>query len=238
MPTAKTTGKKLNLSSEKVDFLDLSGEKKKCDYYYSREVEKKFIDKIWKLIPRFIETYHLTLMTIPLAVLLIIASFMARKNISWLWLNSAVIIIHYLCDAFDGEIGRRRNTGLIKWGFYMDHFLDFIFGAAITASYLIVFPQSGHILVPILIFVNAFFAHELNVCVLSGRYNVGGYYKLGGPEIWFGLITLNIYIILTKPENPNILFAILLALVAVTLFHAVYKAQKQFWREDIKAKKT
>jgi phosphatidylglycerophosphate synthase len=31
-----------------------------------------------------------------------------------------VIVFQYITDLLDGEIGRKRNTGLIKWGFYMD----------------------------------------------------------------------------------------------------------------------
>ena len=30
-------------------------------------------------------------------------------------------------DSFDGALGRRRDTGIPKWGYYMDHLLDFVF---------------------------------------------------------------------------------------------------------------
>ena len=85
--------------------------------------------KYWAVpkIPEKIETHHLTLMTLVWSVGNVIIAFFARSDHAFLWLVSLLILMQYLTDLFDGELGRQRNTGLIKWGFYMDHFLDFIF---------------------------------------------------------------------------------------------------------------
>ena len=55
-----------------------------------------------------------------------------------LWFVSLMIVLQYLTDLFDGEVGRQRNTGLIKWGFYMDHFLDYLFlSSLVFVGYMI-----------------------------------------------------------------------------------------------------
>ena len=78
-------------------------------------------------IPDNIETYHLTLLTLLWSLINVILGCYAKDNLQVLWLVSILILFQYLTDLFDGELGRQRNTGLIKWGFYMDHFLDYIF---------------------------------------------------------------------------------------------------------------
>jgi len=92
-------------------------------------------------VPKCIETYHLTLTTVLWSLLIIVFSFLARYNIHWLWLVSLMIVFQYLTDLLDGEIGRRRNTGLIKWGFYMDHFLDFSVINCVFNDDLVFFPD-------------------------------------------------------------------------------------------------
>ena len=89
-------------------------------------------------IPLWLETYHLTLLTVLWSLLTVFFGFLAKGNISWLWLVSLMIVFQYLTDLYDGAIGRSRNTGLIKWGFFMDHFLDFVFiNSLVLAGYLI-----------------------------------------------------------------------------------------------------
>ena len=53
---------------------------------------------------------------------------------------SIAVVLQYLTDLFDGAVGRARSTGLVKWGFYMDHFLDFIFQCALIFDYALISP--------------------------------------------------------------------------------------------------
>lgn len=64
-------------------------------------------------IPAVIETYHLTLMTLAWTLSNIVLAFFAADNLNILWLVSLMILLQYLTDLFDGELGRQRNTGLI-----------------------------------------------------------------------------------------------------------------------------
>ena len=92
-------------------------------------------------VPKRVETYHLTLTTVLWSLLIIVFSFLAKYNINWLWLVSLMIFLQYITDLLDGAIGRARDTGLIKWGFYMDHFLDYIFLCSILIGYSLILPD-------------------------------------------------------------------------------------------------
>ena len=221
----------------KINYNDISGRVKKKKYYLMRKLELKMIDGLILLIPPFVETYHLTLITIPLSALMILFSFLARKNLNWLWGNSLIIIIQYIADALDGEIGRRRKTGLIKWGFYADHFLDFVFAASVVGGYLIIFPQDFPILFLSLFSIAGFFVHELLVAVGKGTYNVAGYYGLGAPQVWMMLIALNIFIVAFNPSSITTIFIIIFLVFFTTLTIESYKTQKQLWRLDMGNKK-
>ena len=85
--------------------------------------KRKFIDSNVAKFPAWIQGFHLTLMTIPLSIGLIVFGCLARNNISWLWLSSLVLFLQWFTDSFDGALGRHRDTGIPKCGFYMDHFL-------------------------------------------------------------------------------------------------------------------
>jgi phosphatidylglycerophosphate synthase len=86
-------------------------------------------------VPGFLETYHLTMMTLLWCVGIVVCSYLARQNLYWLWLVSLFIVLQYISDVLDGAVGRHRDTGLIKWGFYMDHFLDYVFLMSIIGGY-------------------------------------------------------------------------------------------------------
>ncbi|MDW7772854.1 MAG: CDP-alcohol phosphatidyltransferase family protein [Desulfobulbaceae bacterium] len=78
-------------------------------------------------IPQKVETYHLTMGTLLWSAVNVATAFYARNDLAMLWVVSLMIVLQYLKDLLDGELGRQRDTGLVKWGFYMDHFLDFVF---------------------------------------------------------------------------------------------------------------
>ena len=97
--------------------------------------ERNFIDKNVTKFPKWIEGYHLTLMTIPLSIGLVVFGYLARNNLHWLWLSSLMLFLQWFTDSFDGALGRFRDTGIPKWGFFMDHLLDFVFMCAIFIGY-------------------------------------------------------------------------------------------------------
>ena len=101
--------------------------------------EKYLVKRFTKYVP--LETYHLTLLTLVWSALVLVAGYLAQKNIDWLWLTVAAIVLQYITDLFDGAVGRYRKTGLVKWGFYMDHYLDYVFLACFVASFGFLLPN-------------------------------------------------------------------------------------------------
>ena len=82
--------------------------------------EKAFVLRWVNRIPNWLETYHLTLLTLVWTGLVIFCAWKVRVSgqILWFWGVSVAIALQYLTDLFDGAVGRTRNTGLVKWGFY------------------------------------------------------------------------------------------------------------------------
>ena len=82
--------------------------------------EKRFVAKWVDRIPSFLETYHLTLLTIPWTGLVIASAWQVRNSgdIRWFWGVSLAVFLQYITDLFDGAVGRKRNTGLVKWGLH------------------------------------------------------------------------------------------------------------------------
>lgn len=78
-------------------------------------------------IPGGVETCHLTMATLCWSLVNVPVAFYAHGNHALPWIVSGMIVLQYLTDLFDGELGRQRDRGLVKWGFYMDRFLDFLF---------------------------------------------------------------------------------------------------------------
>jgi len=110
-----------------MDNQEFGGDKKLPMKTLLAKYEKKFIDSNVSKFPGWVQGYHLTLMTIPFSAGLIIFGYLAKNNFTWLWLSSLMLFLQWFTDSFDGALGRFRDTGIPKWGFFMDHFLDFVF---------------------------------------------------------------------------------------------------------------
>jgi hypothetical protein len=59
--------------------------------------------------------------------LILLFSYWAARDLRWLWGVSAMIFMQYATDHYDGKLGKYRGTGLVRWGYYMDHLLDYFF---------------------------------------------------------------------------------------------------------------
>jgi len=198
--------------------------------------EKKFIEKYTPKIPKLIKTYHLTYSTILWSGLIILFSWLAQNNIHWLWGISSCIFLQWLTDCFDGSVGRYRNTGLIKWGYYMDHFLDYIFLCAILIGYSILLPDNFKFLqFFILAFFGAFMVNTYLSFAATNKFKIT-YLKIGPTEIRLLFIIVNTLLIFfgktyLKWSLPYVIGFSVLGLILV-----VYKTQKELWEIDMKNK--
>lgn len=212
------------------------GGDKKQGFSILHKPETKFKEWLVPKVPKKIETYHLTLTTVLWSLLIIVFSFFAKYNIRWLWLVSLMIALQYITDLLDGAIGRLRNTGLVKWGFYMDHFLDYIFLCSILIGYSMILPRQFHyILFFILAFFGAFMVNSFLSFAATNQFKIS-YLKIGPTEIRLIFIIVNTLLIIF--DNTFFAAALPYVLAGSTfgLFVVVFKTQKILWKIDMENK--
>src|SRR5215467_8573619 len=78
--------------------------------------ERRLASIVLPRIPAWLETYHLTMLTLAWAGLILLFSHWAARDLRWLWGVSAKVFLHYVTDHYDGKVGKYRGTGLVRWG--------------------------------------------------------------------------------------------------------------------------
>ncbi len=198
--------------------------------------EKKIVSRYVKKIPKQIETYHLTLTTILWSSLIILFSYCAANfNIHWMWATSLMIIFQYFTDLFDGAVGRYRNTGLIRWGYYMDHFLDYVFLCSILIGYSFIFNDKFNSLFFILSVFGAFMVNSFLSFAATNEFKIE-YLKIGPTEIRILFILLNIPIVFFEKTYVAPLLPYILILSIFGLIFIVFETQKIIWKKDMEIK--
>ncbi len=212
-------------------------ENNKTNQYLLHRFERKFIDPFIRFIPQSIETYHLTLCTIVWNIFILVFSFLAIHNIHWLWGVNIMIILQYITDHFDGMVGRKRNTGLVKWGFYMDHILDYIFMCCVlTGYYLIMNTHSQYLLFFTLAIFGSYMAHTFLSFSATQKFTIS-FYRIGPTEIRLLFIIINTLLILFGTTHMGVIVPYILAISFIGLCLIIYKTQKEIWDMDMEIKK-
>ena len=119
---------------------DASGCARKIGESVTTRLEKRFVAWGTPLVPGWLQTDHLTRLTLVWAAGNLGFALAATQDLRWLLGVAVMIVLQYLTDLFDGAVGRARETGLVRWGFYADHLLDTIFLGSLVASGAIVSP--------------------------------------------------------------------------------------------------
>ena len=211
---------------------------KKVGKWLLAEGEEKL--KMWLLpkVPKRVETYHLTLSTIPWCLIIILCSFLSRYNIHFLWVVSLMIFFQYITDLLDGAVGRSRDTGLVKWGYYMDHFLDYIFLCSILIGYgLMTEDYNKYMMFYILMLFGAFMVNSFLSFAATGAFRIS-YMGIGPTEMRLVFILVNTVIIFCHNLfNMSLLLPIVLTGATFLLFVTVYQTQKELWAIDMEAKR-
>src|SRR5436309_1557109 len=136
-------------------------------------LERRMARRVLPHIPRWLETYHLTMLTLAWCAGLVFFGRLAAGDPRWLWASSLMVIMHYVTDHFDGKVGKFRGTGLVRWGFYMDHLLDFFFLCAVLAGYSFVLPASSQFnLFLVLSVFGGFFVNSFLSFTATGRFHI------------------------------------------------------------------
>jgi phosphatidylglycerophosphate synthase len=199
-------------------------------------LERRLAVRVLPRIPSWIETYHLTMLTLVWSGGILLFSYFAGKDLRWLWGVSAMIFLHYVTDHYDGKLGKYRNTGLVRWGYYMDHLLDYVFLSSIIIGYAFILPDKSRYQILILLAICV--GYEVNSFLsfaATDKFKVS-FMKLGPTEFRLAIIIINALLIeygtkkmVNGLKYVNIGGAILLAVI-------VYQTHKTIWALDMKEK--
>ena len=193
----------------------------------------------WVLrLPLWLETWHLTYLTLLWSGLILLSGWLAREALHWLLFTSAMVVAQYLSDLFDGAVGRHRNTGLIKWGYYMDHFLDYVFQSSIVIAYMLIAPEglSGYF-VAILVLSSAFMVSSFLSFAAPNRFEIY-FFGIGPTEIRVAIIALNTSIIFLGTSLWPVTVPLFTALLVLGLIFMIFRTQKELWCIDMEANRT
>jgi len=213
------------------------GDKKTNHFSLLAKPEKKFVNWVTPKVPGWLRSHHLTYTTILWSLAIIISGFLAKKDLNWLWLTSVMIFMQWLTDSLDGSVGRYRKEGLVKWGYYMDHFLDYIFLCSILIGYSFFMNDMFNSLFFILAIFGAFMVNSYLSFSATNKFTIT-YLGFGPTEARLLFIIINTLLVIFGKTYlhqflPYILIFSLLGLIVV-----VNRTQKQIWEEDMKIKET
>ena len=200
-------------------------------------LERRLAPIVLPKIPIWLQTHHLTMLTLVWSLLILTFSYLAASNIHWLWLVSLMIAFQYLTDYYDGKIGKYRNTGLVRWGYYMDHLLDYFFLSSVIIGYAFILPEKSRL--QLLLMLMLFGAYDLSTFLAfaaTDRLKIS-YLKFGPTEFRLALIIINALLILFGTRYVISGLKYVNAGAAVGLCLLVYQTHRQIWKLDMGHKK-
>jgi len=219
-----------------VEEKEFKGDKKLPMTSLLARPERKLIDHYVPKFPKSIEGYHLTLMTIPWSAGMILFGYLAKGNILWLAGSCFMLFFQWFTDSFDGSLGRYRDTGIPKWGYYMDHFLDYIFMCAILVGYsFLLKPEVRHLLLLVMPVYGAFMVSSYLSFAATGEFKIT-YLRIGPTELRLILILFNVAIMIFGVGFPEKGLPWFLAVLFIGLCVVVYRSQKYIWKMDMEEK--
>ena len=199
-------------------------------------LERRLARFVLPRIPSWIQTYHLTLTAPVWAIGVVAFSYLAKSNLRWLWLVNLMHLLHYFTDHYDGKLGKYRDTGLYKWGFYVDHLFDYVFLCSVLIGYTFLIPERAffNMLLVLCVFSGLMF-HIYLMLAMTSQFKIS-FSRFGPTEMVVGLIVANALIIKfgVRPLKGSLLYVAVGG--ALVLGILAFRAQKRLWRLDMEAK--
>ena len=214
---------------------EFAGAQKTNDSFLS-PLERRLAPLVIPRIPRWLETQHLTMLTVVWSLLILLFSFLAARNIRWLWLVSVMIVFQWVTDHYDGKIGKHRNTGLVRWGYYMDHLLDYFFLCSVIIGYAFILPERSRF--QLLLMLGLFAAYDFSTFLAfaaTGELKIS-HLKFGPTEFRLALVIINGLLVNFGTRYMISGLKWVNAGAAVGLIFLIYGTQKKIWRLDMKSR--
>jgi phosphatidylglycerophosphate synthase len=152
--------------------------------------ERRLLRALAARLPRQVLPDDLTALGVAAAIGICAAYVLSNEGSAWLWVASALLVVHWLGDSLDGTLARVRGIQRPRYGYYLDHLVD----AVSTAAIGIGLGLSPHMLLSVgMLIVVAYLVLSINVYLESqalGRFSIG-YGLIGPTEMRVVLIALN-----------------------------------------------
>jgi len=208
----------------------------KINTSFLKPLERRLEPIVLPRIPAWIESYHLTMLTVVWCLGILGFSYLAATDIRWLWAVSAMIVLQYITDHYDGKLGKYRDTGLPRWGYYMDHLLDYFFLASVIIGYAFILPERSRFqLLLMLVLFGAYHMSTFLAFAAIEELKIS-YLKFGPTEFRVALVVINALLIRygTGQMISGLKYVNAGALIGLCVL--VYKTHKKIWQVDMARK--
>lgn len=218
---------------EKPD--DFAGAHKVNNSFLS-PLERRLAPLVIPRIPSWLETQHLTMLTLVWSLLILLFSFLAARNMRWLWMVSVMIALQWVTDHYDGKVGKHRNTGLLRWGYYMDHLLDYFFLCSVILGYAFILPERSRF--QLLLMLALFAAYDFSTFLAFSATDELkiSHLKFGPTEFRLVLIIINGLLISFGTKHMIGGLKWVNAGAVVGLVFLIYGTQKKIWLLDMRGR--
>jgi phosphatidylglycerophosphate synthase len=214
---------------------DFAGDKKAPMVSPLARVEKKFIQATVGKVPGWIGSHHLTLLTLFWSGGMLLFGYLAKAydNLHWFWGASVMLFLQWFTDSFDGAVGRLRDSGLIKWGYYMDHLLDFVFMWCVPVSYVFVIsPDKQWMVFTIAFLYGALMVNSFLEFSVTNSFKIT-YLGMGPTEIRLAFIVVNAFLIFKGPGFLEVALPWMIGILGIGLVIVIYATGKLVWKIDM-----
>ena len=197
--------------------------------------EQKFIGWAVPRLPQWLRSWQLTMVTVAWSAGMILFGRLAApdpKGSWWMMAMSAMVFGQWLTDSLDGSLGRTRGEGLVKWGFFMDHFLDTIFAGSMVIGYSFLAPGGTGFLFSMLLLVTmAMMALSFLSFAATNQFQIA-HHGIGPTEIRIGYIALNTFVFFVGNGVFWWGLPVVLILNIVVLAGLAWRTQRDLWYID------
>lgn len=231
--TQKVTQKVTQLSPSTSTATESSfgGDKKHGESVLQRW-ERPFIERNVAKLPQWMMSHHLTMFTLIWSAAVLGFGWLAASNPLWLFAMSGVVAGQWLTDSFDGSLGKHRKQGLVKWGFFMDHFLDLIFAGCVVIAYSFLAPPGmGFWFQLLLLATTVMMGLSFLAFAATDKFQIA-FMGIGPTEVRIIYIAINVTLFFTG--TAVYAWAVPLAVIGhvVAIAFIAWRLQLQLWNQD------
>ena len=154
------------------------------------KVEKRALRAIAARLPKRILPDDLTALGVFAALGICAAYQLSNDDRRWLWVASALLVVHWVGDSLDGTLARVREIQRPRYGYYLDHLVDAISTALIgiglgLSPYMLLATGTLIVVAYLMLSINVYLESQA-----LGRFSIG-YGLIGPTEVRLLLIALN-----------------------------------------------